>query len=193
MRRKLGIIIFLVAITGAMYGQSSERIRKHEFGFTLGYVDNLNEYVNGGGLGSIFYSYFINQNLGFGIAEYGIYSGISKAGDDYYSISYLAPTLTGRVKLSDRFTGLVKGNVGIALGMQGDFDEYGSSSDPDVKAALGFGVGASVRYEASKLIGLTLSGDGLFFPSLTPSTYYGFIKDKGMTCLSITVGMTFKL
>ncbi len=88
MRRKLGIIIFLVALTGAMYGQSSKKIRKHEFGFTLGYVDNLNEYVDGGGLGSIFYSYFINQNLGFGIAEYGIYSGISKAGDDYYSISY---------------------------------------------------------------------------------------------------------
>ena len=176
-----------------MYGQLSERIRKHEFGFTLGYVDNLNEYVKGGGIGTLFYSYYINQNLGIGLTEYGIYSGISKAGDDYYSISYLAPTLTGRVKLSDRFTGLVKGNVGIALGMQDDFDEYGSSSDPDVNAALGFGVGASVRYEATKVIGLTLSGDGLFFTSLTPSTNYGFIKDKGMTYLSIAVGMTFKL
>lgn len=60
MRRKLGIIFILVSLVGAVYGQSTERVRKHEFGFTLGYLDNLNEYVNGGVVGSLYYSYFIN-------------------------------------------------------------------------------------------------------------------------------------
>lgn len=170
MRRKLGIIFILVSLVGAVYGQSTERVRKHEFGFTLGYLDNLNEYVNGGVVGSLYYSYFINSNLGIGLTEYVAYNGLSKSGDDYYNVSYLAPTLTGRVKLSDRFTGLVKGNVGLVFGMQGEFDNSGSSDDLEVEAALGFGVGASVRYEATRVIALSLSGEGLFFPTLTPST-----------------------
>lgn len=193
MRRKLGIIFILVSLVGAVYGQSTERVRKHELGFTLGYLDNLNEYVNGGVVGSLYYSYFINSNLGIGLTEYVAYNGLSKSGDDYYNVSYLAPTLTGRVKLSDRFTGLVKGNVGLVFGMQGEFDNSGSSDDLEVEAALGFGVGASVRYEATRVIALSLSGEGLFFPTLTPSTNISYIRDKGMTCLGVTVGMTVKL
>ena len=49
------------------------------------------------------------------------------------------------MKLSDRFTGLVKGNVGLVFGMQGEFDNSGSSGDLEVEAALGFGVGATSK------------------------------------------------